>query len=332
MKKIACVLLLFFVTAVTPGAVRAQTEPQTAPPSAPSEPPIAATYVLGPGDQIMIRAFELPEISAAPFRIESGGTLDLPLLGIVKASGLNMEELESEILRIIRAKQLVKEPQVTVNLTQFRHEPVFLTGSFQSPGVYAVQNFSNLSTLILGTGGLLPGSSRRIKVSRRLEFGEIPVPQATVDRVRNLSIAEIDLADTTNKLNSAEDITLKPFDVISAKPSELVFVQGEMGSVSGFPLEGRPALTVTQLVSLAGGPAKFAGLENATVMRPIAGTPRRAAIPINLKRILAGRDRDFPLQADDVLYVPRSRSKVFWNGFRYIAIPLVSIAIWRTLR
>lgn len=331
MRKIICTLLLIVVTA-TPSALRAQVETKSEATPAPPEPPIAATYVLGPGDQVMIRAVEVSDISVAPFRIDSEGFLNLPVLGKVTASGLTIEKLESELVEIIRAKQLVNAPHVTVNLTQFRREPVFLTGAFQSPGVYPLQNFGSLSSLILGTGGLKPGASRRIRVSRRLEFGEISLPQATVEHSRSLSVAEIELVDVTENLNSSEDIALKPFDVISANQSELVYVQGEMGSVSGFPLEGRHVITVTQLVSMAGGPAKFAGLEKATVMRPIAGTPRRAAIPINLKRIMTGRDKDFPLQANDVLYVPRSRGKVFWNGFRYVAIPLVSIVAWQIVR
>jgi hypothetical protein len=41
----------------------------------------------------------------------------------------------------------------------------------------------------------------------------------------------------------------------------------------------------------------------------VAGTSDRTEIPVNLKKILAGKGSDVPLQADDILFVPTSASK-----------------------
>ena len=41
------------------------------------------------------------------------------------------------------------------------------------------------------------------------------------------------------------------------------------------------------------------------VLRPILGTSLRAEIDIDLNRVYAGKDNDFPLLPNDVLYVPR---------------------------
>src|SRR5215469_8528013 len=59
---------------------------------------IRPTYVLGSGDQIVIRAFEVEEISDKPFRIDSAGDIDLPLLGKVHAAGFTLEQLQADLV------------------------------------------------------------------------------------------------------------------------------------------------------------------------------------------------------------------------------------------
>src|ERR1051325_1806296 len=43
------------------------------------------TYVLRPGDQILIRAYEMEEIGSQPYRIDGDGYISLPQLGRIKA-------------------------------------------------------------------------------------------------------------------------------------------------------------------------------------------------------------------------------------------------------
>src|SRR5712692_7264978 len=47
----------------------------------------ASGYVLGPEDQILIRAIDAPEISDKPFLIGTNGNITLPMIGRVKAGG-----------------------------------------------------------------------------------------------------------------------------------------------------------------------------------------------------------------------------------------------------
>lgn len=46
-----------------------------------------STYVLGPEDQIVIRALHAEEISDKPIRISSDGSIKLPLIGTVHTAG-----------------------------------------------------------------------------------------------------------------------------------------------------------------------------------------------------------------------------------------------------
>src|SRR3954447_5216167 len=58
-----------------------------------------STYVLGPDDQIVVRVLDLEEVPDKPFRIDTRGNLNVPLIGRVHAGGLTVEQLEAALTR-----------------------------------------------------------------------------------------------------------------------------------------------------------------------------------------------------------------------------------------
>src|ERR1017187_10044201 len=287
-------------------------------------------YVLRSGDQILIRAFEMEEISDRPFRIDTDGFISLPVLGKIKAAGVTIENLESSMVESLR--KYVRQPQVTITVVQFSSEPVFFVGAFKAPGIYPLQGRRTLVEMMSSIGGLLPTASRRIKLTRRKEFGAIPLPNAVASPEGNVSSVEISMASLRDNLNPAEDVVLQPFDVISVERAEMVYVTGEVTRVGAFDLQERDSMSVIQALTLAGGLAPDADPKTARILRPIMDTSRRAEIPLNLQRILQGRDSDSPLLANDVLYVPKAPA-IKRNSGRLLvilipaAVSIASIAI-----
>ena len=98
---------------------------------------IRPNYVLGPNDQILIRAPEAEEIDQKPFRIDGDGNINLPLVGRVHAAGMTLQELEADLVR--RLREYIREPQVFVDVIQFRSAPIYFVGLFASPGIYPLQ-------------------------------------------------------------------------------------------------------------------------------------------------------------------------------------------------
>jgi polysaccharide export outer membrane protein len=160
--------------------------------------------------------------------------------------------------------------------------------------------------MLSSIGGLLPTASRRIKVMRRAEFGTIPLPGAVKSPDGTFSSVMISFASLRENINPAEDIVLMPFDVISVERAEEIYVTGEVGHKGAFPLDERDSMSLVQILTLAGGLSLDASADHAYILRPVSDTPRRAEIPLNVKRILAGKDDDFPLLPNDLLVVPRS--------------------------
>lgn len=93
---------------------------------------IRSSYVLGPNDQITIKAFEVDEIGDRPYRVDGDGDVNLPLIGKVHAGGLSVAQFEDELVN--KLKNIVRNPRVIVTIVQFRTEPVFFTGAFRAPG------------------------------------------------------------------------------------------------------------------------------------------------------------------------------------------------------
>ena len=261
-------------------------------------------YVLRAGDQILIRAFEMEEISEKPFRIDGDGYLNLPVLGRIKAAGLTVERLESVL--VDASKRYVRQPQISVTVVQFSSEPVFFVGAFKAPGIYPLGGQRTLVEMISAVGGLTPTASRRLKLTRRSEYGSIPLPNAIPLPDGSGSSVDINLASLQNNVNPAEDILLQPFDVLSVDRAELVYVVGEVSRNGGLDLQEKDSLSVMQALTMAGGFNVTANTKVAWILRPISNTSRRAQIPLNMARILKGQDPDKPLMPNDVLFIPKA--------------------------
>jgi protein involved in polysaccharide export with SLBB domain len=161
--------------------------------------------------------------------------------------------------------------------------------------------------MLTSVGGLQPNASRRIKVTRRADYGTIDLPGAVVNAEKKISSVEISLESLTQNVNPEEDIVLQSYDIISAERSERVYVSGNVSKVGPIELAERDSISVAQAVTEAGGFTPYAIRDKVRVLRPILGTSRRAEIVVDLKRVFEGKDLDFPLLPNDVLYIPRSQ-------------------------
>ena len=330
------------------GAVQLLAQPPSPPPQAPNPqsqpapstqaqaprdlPPDALRpdYILGPNDQILVHAPQAEEINERPFRIDAEGFINLPLLGRVKAGGMTVRELEADLVR--RLREYIRQPQVIISVTQFRSEPVFFVGAFQRPGIYALQGRRTLLEMLSSIGGLQPNAARHIKLTRRAEYGPIPLPSAVEDPAKKVSTVEISMGSLRDNVNPAEDILLQPYDVISVERAELVYVNGEVGKIGGIELGERDSVSIAQALTMAGGFNRDANRGKVRILRPILGTNRRAAIDVDIKRILEGKDNDFPLLPNDLLYVPRSNKRLLWTGMSLVALPLIPTLIYLGIR
>jgi len=278
-------------------------EPQAIPAPADVTP---ESYELGVNDSINVQCINLPEFGDAPIRIDTDGQISLPLMGRVRAAGLTIKQLEEDLKK--RLATYVIDPLVLVRLNEPRSQPVSVIGAVNKPGVHQLEGTNTLLELLALAGGLEQDAGHTVKLTRRREWGAVPLPGASEDETHMFSVAEIDLKQLVDAKVPAANIVVRPYDVISVPRAELVYVVGDVRKPGGFTLAQRESLSVLHALSLAEGLQPTATASKAKILRQDGGA-QRTEIPVNLARLLSGKEQDVPMMPGDILFVPDNKAR-----------------------
>jgi polysaccharide export outer membrane protein len=289
---------------------------------------VPSGYVLGPGDQLSFIVEDLSEeFGNKTFRVDINGELSLPVIGRIQAGGLTIARLESESRA--QLTHILKDPQVTISLVNFGSQPISVLGAVNTPGIRQLEGRKTLFEVLSAAGGLRADAGYQVKITRDLKWGSIPLAQAQTDASGKCSIASVNLSDIIDAKDPAQNIEILPGDNISVPRAELVYVIGSVVKPGGFALNEHSSISALQALSLAEGLQKTAASDRARIMRVVAGSPNRAEIALNLKRLLDGKIADVHLQPNDILFVPNSGSKVAGQRAIDVLVNTAGIAIWR---
>lgn len=326
-----------------PGATTAEQAPSAAgspaPVSAPVTPPPAAVavptgperrpdYVLGPEDQIIIRAFQAEELSDKPVPISGQGYINLPMIGQIHAAGLTVAQLEAKIVESLR--KFVQQPQVTILVSDYRSQPVSVMGAVRAPGVVQLRGAKNIVEVISLAGGLTPDAGNTVTVTRELTKGKIALASASEDPSQKYSVARLNLQKVMTGQTPQDNIMIQADDVLTVPRAQMVYVIGEVQRPGGYVLNDRESISLLQVLSLAGGLKQTASPKKAKVLRDEEGKTGRTELTNNVKKILDGDAPDIQLRADDILFVPNNLPKQ--AGLRALESAVnigTGLAIWR---
>ncbi len=272
-----------------------------------ADPAIRSTYVLGPDDQILIQAVDVPDISGKAQRLDPNGDLRLPMVGRVHAAGLTLEQLEAELTT--RLKVYIQDPDVAVSVTEFHSQPVSVIGAVHSSGIHQVEGRKTLVEMLSLAGGVADDAGPTVRITRRLESGPIPLPEAAVNETSGFSTVEIDLKSLMNATSPEKNIVIRPHDVISIPRAEVVYVVGEVAKSGPVALSGGHSVTVMEAVSSSGGVLRTAAANHARILRRVDGDQKRTEVAVDLKKIMQGKADDLSLMPGDILIVPDSSGK-----------------------
>ncbi len=212
-----------------------------------------------------------------------------------------------------------------------RSQPVSVLGEVRQPGVFQLQGRKTLAEMISQAGGLLPEAGYVVKITRRAQWGAVPVLGAKQDPSGQFSIAEVSLSSMLDAHSPGENILICPQDVIFVPRATLVYVMGEVRKPGGFALHDRNGISVLKALSLSEGLLNTASLKSARILRDQPGAQGgRREIPLNLKMILAGKAEDPILAPDDILFVPNNAPKsALLRGLEAAIQTGSGVAIWR---
>jgi len=106
-------------------------------------------YKLGAGDKIKVTVFGHDTLSGE-FEITSSGTISLPLIKSIQASGMTTRQLEDIITDKLKPDYL-KNPKVSVSLLNYR--PFYILGEVNNPGSYPYSADMTVIKAITRAGG-----------------------------------------------------------------------------------------------------------------------------------------------------------------------------------
>jgi len=209
--------------------------------------PVPADYVLGPGDEVVIRVWGQINLTAR-VTVDRSGDIYLPKVGAINLAGVPYAQLEerlkTEIGRIYRNFDL------TASLGRLRTIEVFVVGYAEFPGRYTVSSLSTLVNALFVSGGPSPsGSLRDIELKRGSKV-----------------VTHFDLYDLLLHGDKSKDATLQSGDVIYIPPvGPLVAVSGSVNVPAIYELKGET--TLATMLADAGGLSTVASGGRITVER-----------------------------------------------------------------
>src|SRR6478735_4040135 len=118
--------------------------------------PVADDYKLAAGDTIRVQVYQNPELSMEA-RVSESGTISYPLLGSLALGGLSIPDAEKSIAAALKAKDILKQPQVNINVVQNRGNQVSVVGQVSRPGRIPLETSNmRVSEVIAAAGGIAP--------------------------------------------------------------------------------------------------------------------------------------------------------------------------------
>lgn len=265
--------------------------------------PAEAAYPLGPEDQLAVHIVDLDDISDKPVRIDPNGYLELPLIGRVHAAGLTVEQLRWALAT--QAGRYIDAPQITINVLEYRSQPVSILGEVNNPGMHQLAGPTRLIDVISLAGGLKADAGQKLTLTRRKKQGVLPLPDVRTNASDEYFVATVRLNSLIDGSNPSANIEVRANDVISVSRADLVYVVGEVRKPGGISLNSDNGISLMQALSLAEGTGPGAAPSKARILRAVEGkASNKDEIPVDLSKVLAGKAPDLTLHPNDVLFVP----------------------------
>lgn len=287
----------------TPGPVKPESTTQSA------QPPFS-DFVIGDEDLLQIKLHDVPEFNYY-VRVDSNGEVSLPMVGSVKVLGLTPTQAEQVIDKVIKDKGYYNNPQIYVAQHEFGgSRGISVLGEVEHPGMFPVMAPRKLFDMISAAGGTTPKAGRDILISHR----------------GNPQVQKLTFSSETDKQMDI-NVDVYPGDTVMVTKAPIVYVVGDVKLPGGFILDKSNGLTILQAVALAQGANNTAALNNTKLIHKTPEGPHETQV--YLKKILAGKAEDLKLEADDILFIPRSTAKATMQGMSAALQTAAGAAVYR---
>ena len=291
------------------------------PPPTP-ETEVITEYRVGPGDVLTINVPGLIDSygnnektqNYQGFRVSSSGRILLPLVGAVDVNGKTVEEIQLLLTKEI--KTYIKKPMVTVEIREFKSQPLYLLGKFNKPGLHYMDRPTNVLHGISMGSGLSDQANLR---SARL--------------LRSERVQPVDIYHLLYNNDLRQNVQLLPGDTIFVPGNEeqQVFVFGAVGSPGPVPMiNGRLNLLQAMSSAAVGGSTSSDDKrfpydhERVRIIRSLSPTHGQLMV-VDIGKMMNGYAMPMPLMDGDIIYIPTTPAGN-WNEVMSQLLPSLQVA------
>jgi polysaccharide export outer membrane protein len=269
------------------------------------------SLLIGPGDQLHVQFYDTPELEQHP-RVDDAGNAPLLFLGPVGLVGKTPQQAAGVIASLMVSRKFMSHPQVVVTIEQYATQEVTVSGEVGHPGNIMLSTPRPVLDVLAQAGGLNALADRHIVIQHRGGGQAAATPY---------------FVSNDPKVQLADDVMIRPGDVVVVPRVGLVYILGDVGRPGGYPLVSNDArVTLLEALSNAGSTNKTAVISGVKLMRKTGAGYTQ--VPVHLGKIEAGKEPDPLLLADDVVIVPFSYAKNFILNGTGIAASVASAALY----
>ena len=233
-------------------------------------------YILGPGDVLNIRFYELPDISGV-YTIMRDGNVQLPLIGSHNLTGYTLDKSIKVLTKLYKEELL--NPQIDLILEQPRPIKVSIVGEIVRPGPYTIALDSEVSR-VEGSGGntttfsgfpsVVDAIQKAGGLTYDADISDITLYRKLPGNNGELKKAKLDLLDLIRNGNQENNPFLFDGDII-----EISKINDEVNSIENIPTNLTPEKIRLYVVGEVAAPGMYEVAANTQINQAvlIAGGP-----------------------------------------------------------
>lgn len=197
-----------------------------------ADPVDTGGYIIGPDDTVQVIVYGQSEFNIAT-RVKSDGTIVMPLIGIVRVSGMNNIALAKAVTDKLKSGGFLKDPIVNVEIGSYVSKTVNVAGKVSTPGVFPLDRPYRALEILLKAGWIRENGANYVYLRR---------PGSPEQRLDSEGLVRGD---------SDKDPILRPGDTLYVPEADQLFITGQVNRPGTLPI--LPGMTVRQALAVAGG-------------------------------------------------------------------------------
>lgn len=232
----------------------------------------AEDYVIGPQDVLAIQVFDQPDLGGS-YTVDIDGTFTFPLIGRIKAAGFSLRQFEAELRKAL-SDGYFKAPQVTVAVTVYRSQHIFVMGEVGSSGLISLTGGMSLIEALARAGGITSSASGEVVIVRpsvRSQTAVLPGETANAQLIRS-NVRDLEAG------TMSQNIELRDGDTLFVPRANTIYIFGQVARPGAYAIQDDT--TVLQALALAGGVSGLAATNRIHAVRIVDGEEKKVRLKL----------------------------------------------------